>query len=262
CFFLTSCSSDKISNSQNASYIVKTLGVKKILNNNNMKIIGLLGGTGWSSTIDYYKLINQMVQKKLGGYHSAEIILKSIDYDDIMSNYGIDHQKTALILKDKLQGLSKLNPDCIIICCNSLHKYYDIVKNDLEIQVPVFHAIELTAKKLKSENYHNVLLLATKFTMEDGFFAQILDQNFIKVTVPNNQERNIIHQIHMELMQNNVTEKAKKYFNDLILKYKHLDAVILGCTELPLAITHENSVLPIIDPVVLQCESAVNYSLD
>ena len=121
-----------------------------------MKIIGLLGGTGWSSTIGYYTLLNKMVNAKLGGYHSAKIILSSIDYQDIMANYGVDHDATAAILKEELQKLLALKPDCFMICCNSLHKYYDMIKAALVPTIPVFHAVELTAKHLQEKGYNKV----------------------------------------------------------------------------------------------------------
>ncbi len=141
-----------------------------------MKIIGLLGGTGWSSTITYYTQLNELVHELLGGYHSAKIILKSIYYHDIMSTYGQDHEKTADLLQDELLDLLALNPDGIIICCNSLHKYYDMIKETFDHDIPVFHALELVAKHVKIQNYKKILLLATKFTMEDGFFAKKLEE--------------------------------------------------------------------------------------
>lgn len=227
-----------------------------------MKTIGLLGGTGWSSTIGYYKLLNEMVNERLGGYHSAKILLKSIDYHDIMSNYGKDHDKTAQLLRDELSELIALNPDCIIICCNSLHKYYDIIKDKLNSKIPVMHAVDLVAQYSKAQHYNKVLLLATKFTMEDGFFAKKLEQAGIKVIIPNQEERSEMQKIHGELMQNNASEKSKKYFQDLILKHKELDAVVLGCTEYSLVVSQENSALEIIDPVYLQAMRAVDYVLD
>ena len=107
-----------------------------------MKTIGLLGGTGWSSTIGYYALLNTLVNERLGGYHSAKIILKSIDYHDIMSTYGENHEHTAALLKAELLELIALKPDCIMICCNSLHKYYDMIKDGIHSPIPVFHAVE------------------------------------------------------------------------------------------------------------------------
>ena len=226
-----------------------------------MKLIGLLGGTGWSSTIGYYTLLNEMVNQRLGGYHSAKIVLKSIDYHDIMSNYGKNHDATAALLKAELLELIKLKPDCIIICCNSLHKYYDIISDELNSGIPVFHAVDLVAQHIKDQNYDKVLLLATKFTMEDGFFAKKLEKSGIQVVIPNQEEREEIQRIHGELMQNAVTQDSRNYFRDLISKHKDLEAVVLGCTEFTLVVDQKNSLLPIIDPVHLQALHAVNYAL-
>lgn len=226
-----------------------------------MKTIGLLGGTGWSSTIGYYTLLNEMVNERLGGYHSAKILLKSIDYHDIASNYGKDHEKVAAVLQAELSELIALKPDCIMICCNSLHKYYDMIQAKLSSEIPVFHAVDLVAQHIRDQRYKKVLLLATKFTMEDGFFATKLEQNCIEVIIPNQKERGEMQKIHDKLMQNIVSEDSKTYFRDLILKHQNLDAVVLGCTEYPLVVSRDNSALPIIDPVCLQTSAAVDFAL-
>ena len=226
-----------------------------------MKTIGLLGGTSWSSTISYYKLLNELVHERLGGDHSAKILLKSIDYHDIQSNYGKNHGEVARLLEQELLDLIALKPECIIICCNTLHKYYDIIKRNLNSTIPVFHALELVAAQIKKQHHKKVLLLATKNTMEDGFFAKKLEEYGIEVTIPNQKEMNEIHQIHNELMQDIVTQEARDYFKHLIATYKDLDAVVLGCTELPLAINKDNSLLPLIDPIYLQVRAAVDDAL-
>ncbi|MBS0584899.1 MAG: amino acid racemase [Verrucomicrobia bacterium] len=225
-----------------------------------MKTIGLLGGTGWSSTIQYYTLLNQLVHARLGGHHSAKILLKSIDYEALWSSYGND-QKASHLLEEELLGLIALKPDCIIICCNTLHKYYDMIKSRLNSSIPVMHAVDLVSEHAKEHEYRKLLLLATKFTMGDGFFAKKLQNAGIEVVIPTQAERNILAGIHDELMVNNVTPKAREYCRMLILQHNDLDAVVLGCTEYPLVIDETNSVLPIIDPVRLQTASAVNYAL-
>lgn len=226
-----------------------------------MKTIGLLGGTGWTSTIGYYTSLNQLVGERLGGYHSAKILLKSIDYHDIMINYGIYHDVVSTLLKNELSELIALEPDCIIICCNSLHKYYDLIKVELNTSIPVMHAVELVAKHLNSIDQRSALLLATKFTMEDGFFAETLQQHNISATLPDQSERERMDQIHAELMQNTVTQKSRDYFASLIKKYQSSGVVILGCTEYPLVVDSTNSVLPIVNPICLQVSAAVNYAL-
>lgn len=225
-----------------------------------MKTIGLLGGTAWSSTIGYYALLNQLVSERLGGYHSAKILLKSIDYHDIRVHYDTqDHERIAVLLRKELQGLIHYNPDCIIICCNTLHKYYDTIKHTLDSDIPVMHAIQLVAHHLKNNSQEKVLLLATKLTMEDGFFAKVLEEQGIQVFIPTLEEREKMQSIHSELMCNVVTQASKDYFTHLIEKHPHLDAVVLGCTEYPLVVNKNNSVLPVVDPVYLQVLAAVNY---
>lgn len=225
-----------------------------------MKTIGLLGGTGWSSTIGYYTLLNQLIHARLGGHHSAKILLKSIDYQDLWSSYGND-EKASHLLKEELEGLIALKPDCIIICCNTLHKYYDMISDQLNSSIPVMHAVDLVAQNAQERGYRKVLLLATQFTMEDGFFAKKLEKVGIEVVIPTQDERSILQGIHSQLMANNSTAEAREYFRMLILQHKDLDAVVLGCTEYPLVVDETNSVLPIIDPVRLQTSSAVDYAL-
>lgn len=227
-----------------------------------MKNIGLLGGTGWSSTIGYYTLLNQMVNERLGGFHSAEITLHSIDYHNIMANYGQDHEATATSLKKELQKLLTLKPDCFIICCNSLHKYYDMIKADLAPQIPVFHAVELTARHLQENEHKKILLLATKFTMEDGFFAKILENQGIEVVIPDEVDRNSIRDVHaQELMSNIISENGKKIFGDIIARYSNVDAVVSACTEFAMILETIKIDSPVIDPMYLQCAGAVDFAL-
>jgi aspartate racemase len=225
-----------------------------------MKTIGLLGGTGWSSTIGYYTLLNELVHQRLGGHHSAKILLKSIDYHDLWSSYG-DDQKASQLLREELAGLIALQPDCILICCNTLHKYYDKIKEQLDSDIPVMHAVDLVAEHARAHGYKKVLLLATKFTMEDGFFAKRLENAGIQVEIPAPQERTVLQDIHKQLMRNHVSADARVYCRELILKHKNLDAVVLGCTEYRMIVDETHSALPIIDPVILQTISAVNYAL-
>jgi len=226
-----------------------------------MKTIGLLGGTAWTSTVVYYRLLNELVAERLGGRHSAKILLKSVDYHDIMESYGKDSLSIAEALKRELSGLLAFKPDCFMVCCNSLHKYYDEVEADLGPIPPVLHAVKLVAQHAAQKHYKKVLLLATTFTMEDGFFARILESHGVEAVVPTPQERAGMKIIHQDLVQNIATEASRAWFSNLIASYKHLDAVVLGCTEYPLVVDASNSVLPIIDPMQLQVQHAVDYAL-
>ena len=226
-----------------------------------MKTIGLLGGTGWSSTIEYYRIINQLTHEKLGGHHSANIILKSIDYHYIMTAYSEKPEKIPSLLETELKGLLDLRPDTFMICCNSLHKFYDEIKDDLNLQIPIFHAIDLTKTYIKNKKIKRVLFLASKFTMDDGFFVKKLAEPSLEIIVPNLEQRNILHEIHLNLLQNKVNFLMRQQFQNIILANLPLEAVILACSEFSLLMGQSTSDFPIIDPMYLQCLEAVNYSL-
>jgi aspartate racemase len=137
-----------------------------------------------------------------------------------------------------------------------------MIKAQLASDIPVMHAIQLVADHLNTAGKKKVLLLATKFTMEDGFFSKILEDSGIRVEIPNEHERNKMQEIHAELMHNVVTQESRDYLSNLIANHKDLDAVILGFTEYPLVVDQDNSILPIVDPVYLQAITAVHYALD
>lgn len=208
----------------------------------------------------YYQRLNQLVQQKLGGYHSAPLLLKSIDYHTIKSCYQDGWDKIPALLKAEIDDFLLCKPDCLILCNNTLHKAYDLIADDLQLSIPFFHAVTLTAEYAQEQGYKNLLLLGTKFTMEDNFFTDKIKEKSLSVTVPSATEREEIQAIQSQLAQGHMDAAFTKYFSELIGRYTHLDAVILACTELPLAITAESSPLPIINPTELQCLAAVAYS--
>lgn len=226
-----------------------------------MKTIGLIGGTSWPSTIEYYRILNQLVSNKLGGFHSAKLLLKSIDYHDIKSSYAKDWNKIPALLKQEIQDFLPCKPDCLILCNNTLHKAFDSFSAQLGLSVPVFHAVNLTAEYALKMGYRNLLLLATKFTMEDEFFIKPLESSGLTVTIPNDSDRKKIQDIQSLLAQGVIKPEFIGQFRDIISRYENVNSVVLACTELPLAITAENCTLPIINPVVLQCEAAVKFAL-
>ncbi len=227
-----------------------------------MKTIGLLGGTSWSSTIGYYKLINELVHKRLGGYHSAKILLKSVDYNNIMIDHKKDEQKLEDLLFEELLNFTSLNPDCLIICSNSLYKYYDIVKHHLYTDVPVLHAIELVAKHIKNHKKKNALLLAIESILEDGYFAKVLEEQGINVVIPNKLQRSEIQKIVSEEPAKGILISASRaYFAELIKQYQQCDVVIVGSIEYQLLVDSDNSVVPVVDSVFLQAACAVEFAL-
>lgn len=160
-----------------------------------MKTIGLIGGMSWESTASYYQLINQGVKKRLGGYHSAKIILVSVDFAEIevLQRQG-DWQKTADILTTAAKSLEAAGADFFLICTNTMHKVASQVSN--AVNIPLLHIADATGKQLVSDKKTTIGLLGTKFTMQQGFYKdRLTNKFFIDVVVPTSVEQEIIHQV-------------------------------------------------------------------
>lgn len=224
-----------------------------------MKKIGILGGTSYPSTMLYYETLNKLYNTKFGDHHSCPIILYSIDYQDIKSKYNHDWENIPKLLENELRTLLSCNPYCIIIANNTLHKAFDVIKNNLNIEIPVFHIIELTKAYIHFKSYKNVLLLGTRFTMEDDYFKKPLIDSGINIIIPDDDERIKIQEIQTSVSAGNPVEKSQiEYFEMLNEKYADLDAFILGCTEIPVIYKHIGTKMNIIDTTILQCEKAMS----
>lgn len=227
-----------------------------------MKIIGLLGGASWVSTVEYYRLINKRVNERLGKQHSAKIVLNSMDYEEIKRYNYQNWGKIEEILMDEIIKLDNCNVDCILICNNTLHKALVNIESDLYIEAPIFHIVDCAGEYAQKNNFRKILLLGTKFTMEDGFYHKRLNKFGIDVVTPVEQERNEIQRITQEELSKELfTEKSKKWFQEIVKKYP-CDAVVVGCTELPLIIEQEDYKVPILNTLELHCEKAVSFSLN
>jgi len=227
-----------------------------------MKTIGLLGGASWVSTIEYYRQINKKVNQRLGKSHSAKIVLSSMDYAAIKHYNYQNWEKIGDILMDEILKLDSCNVDCILICNNTLHKAFDDIESHLYTATPIFHIVDCVGEYAQAKKYINLLLLGTKFTMENGFYHKKLEKFCMNITTPSEEERFEIQRITQEeLVKEKFTEKSKKWLQDVIKKYP-CDAVVVGCTELPLIIKQEDYDIPILNTLELHCEKAVNFSLE
>jgi len=227
-----------------------------------MKLIGLLGGKGWESTIEYYRFLNEQVAQKLGRNHSARIILYSPDYED-MKQFSYDEMKEkCVILKKELMELANCLPDCILLCNNTLHKAYDELRKDFSLSIPVLHIVELTGQRLKDTKMKRVLLLGTSFTMEDGFFEEGLKKYGITCVIPPKEARGAMQDIHDKLLLNGPNGSMKDWFKKLIIGYEgKVDAVLLACTELQLLIEQKDFSMPIVNTVEIHCTAAVHFAI-
>ena len=227
-----------------------------------MKMIGLLGGTSWSSTIEYYRILNHLAQEELGGFHSANLLLRSIDYHDIKSRYHEGWDEIPLLLQKEIEALIQLAPECLLICNNTLHKAFDRIEPDLQLSIPVFHIIDAVGRFAQRENLQHLLLLGTKFTMEDGFYQRRLEERFgLKVEIPTLQERIEIQAIQTQLARGILEQEFRSYFVNLLRSYSALDAIVLACTELPLAIHQSDVDVVLLNPIEQQCREAFEFAI-
>ena len=226
-----------------------------------MKTIGLLGGTSWPSTIEYYRILNELAQKKLGGFHSAKILLYSIDYHEIKSRYHSGWNEIPHLLRTELKKLIRLGPDCILIGNNTLHKAFDLIQTELTLSIPVFHIVDVTGQYAQMKKLENVLLLGTKYTMEDGFFQRKLEKYGLRVKIPDPDDRAEIQRIQSELAKGTINKSFHKAFRKIISKYPHLNAVVLACTEIPLVVKQNDFDIEIVNPTELQCRRAFEFAV-
>ena len=229
-----------------------------------MKTIGLLGGMSWESTASYYQAINQEIKAKLGGLHSAKIILNSVDFHDIET---LQHQgkwqETAEILRDAARSVEAGGAHCLLICTNTMHKVADEIEQ--AINIPILHITDSTAKALAQRGISKVGLLGTKFTMEQAFYKTRLTNSFgIDVLVPDAKERDDIHNIiYQELCLGEIKKASKSRYLEIInnLFAQGAQGVILGCTEIALLIKQEDTDVPLFDTTRLHAQAAVKFAL-
>ena len=227
-----------------------------------MKLIGVLGGTSWPSTMLPYRMLNEQVQKRLGGHRSARIVLYSIDYQAIKSRYHDGWNEIPELLKREVDTLLSFGPDCWMLANNTLHKAYDLIAPELGSDIPFFHAVRLTRDHLVRSGYRRVLLLGTQFTMEDGFYAAPLTAAGIEVEVPGLGDRQTLQGIQAQLSRGVVHAGFADSFRALLETYEAAgcQAVVTACTELPLVIDQTLTAMTVVDPLVLQCRACVQFA--
>ncbi|KMY32991.1 aspartate racemase [Lysinibacillus xylanilyticus] len=229
-----------------------------------MKTIGLIGGMSWESSVEYYRIINEEVKKRLGGLHSAKCLLHSVDFAEV-ERYQVrgEWDKAGKLLGDVALSLEKGGAEFIIICTNTMHKVIEYIEEKLNI--PILHIAEATAKQIKKSNINKVGLLGTKFTMEQDFYKSRIESNGIRVLVPNSSERDVVHKvIYDELCLGNIQQSSRDYYKKVIksLVDEGAEGIILGCTEIGLLVKQEDSEVPLFDTTVIHAIESVNTALD
>ncbi len=228
-----------------------------------MKTLGLIGGTGWISTAEYYRLINELVNKKLGGLNFADLFLYSFNYNVIYELYKEKkHPEIYQLVEDSANKLINSGAEGIVLCANTLHFY----ANDLEknISIPIIHIADATSKSILNFGLDKVGLLGTKTTMEEDFYRSRLNNNGIEVLIPDLEDRNFIHDsIFNELLKGIFKDETKLKILEIMNKLNDNGAngIILGCTEIPLIIKKEDSSLPLFDTTLIHAEAAADFAV-
>ena len=228
-----------------------------------MKTIGLIGGMSWVSTADYYRYINEMVQKRLGGVSSAEILLHSLNFDPIEHLQVTDDWDTmGSILANSALKLERAGADCVLICTNTMHKVAPVV--EAVLKVPLIHIADATAAAVKAESKRSIGLLGTRYTMESAFLRERIEENGLEVIIPNANERTVIHNIiYNELVKNVFTDESRDAYVRIIeaLEARSAQAMLLACTEIPMLVKQTDTSVPLIDPTYIHAKAAVEFAL-
>ena len=228
-----------------------------------MKTIGLLGGMSWESTIPYYRIINEEVKNRLGGLHSAKIVLYSVEFDEIEKCQSSgDWEKSGRILGRAAQGLEAAGADFILICTNTMHKVAPQIAS--MIKIPVIHIADATADALKQCGISRVGLLGTRYTMTQDFYKKRLAERGFEVLIPGEEDIETVNSvIFEELCRGVIREGSREKFKEIIEKLKDdgAEAVILGCTEIGLLIRQSDVSVPVFDTTVIHAKRAAQLAL-
>lgn len=224
----------------------------------------MIGGLSWESSQVYYQILNEKVNEALGGFHSAQCILESVDFGEIEKLQSKDDWETMdKHMVEAAKNLENAKAELIILCTNTMHLCSDAIINNVDI--PFLHIARETAKRIKADGLDKVLLLGTKFTMERDFFKDILQDEFgIEVSVPTGEDSAQVHNIiYQELVHRTINVQSKKVYQQIISKMikEGAEGVILGCTEIPLLIKASDVAIPIFDTTRIHAEAAVQFAL-
>ena len=229
-----------------------------------MKIIGLLGGMSWESTVPYYRLINESVKEHLGGLHSAQLILYSVDFQEIerLQHTG-DWVAAGALLAQAAQALERAGAEFLILCTNTMHKVASAI--EAAVKIPLLHIADPTAAEIKRAGFKKAGLLGTRFTMEQDFYrARLEELHGLQVLTPCPADQTIVHDIiYEELCLGEIKPSSRSEYRRIMAKLKAdgAQAIILGCTEITLLVDQTDAELPLFDTTRLHALHAAEWAL-
>ncbi len=234
-----------------------------------MKIIGLIGGVSWVSTVEYYRFMNKMVQDELGGLHSAKILMYSIEFGDFSKEERLadrgNWEPIRKTMVDAAQRLKLGGADFIIIGSNTMNSLAEYIEQN--VKIPVLSIVDAVGEAVHKSRIKTVALLATKFTMEQNFYKEKLEKKYgLKVVIPNKTEREYINDvIFNELCADKFYDKSREGYIRIVerlVKQEGVEGVILGCTEIPLLLGEKDVSVPVFDSTKIHSEAAVKLALN
>jgi aspartate racemase len=227
-------------------------------------VIGLIGGMSWESTVPYYRHINEAIKERLGGLHSAKVILYSVDFHDIERlQHSGDWEAAGILLADAARALESAGADFLVLCTNTMHKVAPAI--EAAVRIPLFHIADPTAGEIKKAGFSVVGLLGTRFTMEQEFYKDRLRKRHgLQVLIPREPDREIIHRvIYEELCLGKIVEESRSECRRIIadLVGQGTQAIILGCTEISLLVGQQDSAVPLFDTTIIHARKAAERAL-
>jgi aspartate racemase len=229
-----------------------------------LKVIGLIGGMSWESTVPYYRQINETVKERLGGLHSAKIVLYSVDFHEVEKlQHSGDWKAAGELLAGASRALESAGADFLVLCTNTMHKVVPAI--EAAVRIPLFHIVDPTAAEIKAAGFTTVGLLGTRFTMEQDFYVDRLrDRHGLHVLVPEPKDREVVHRIiYEELCLGRILETSRAEYRRVMaaLVSRGVQAIILGCTEIALLVGAEDSTVPLFDTTAIHARKAAEGAL-
>jgi aspartate racemase len=226
--------------------------------------IGLIGGMSWESSAEYYRIINQEMNRRLGGVHSAQCLMHSLDFEEIkrLQHEG-DWDRLATEMTAAAVRLERGGADFIVLCTNTMHRLADAIS--ASVSIPLLHIADPTAGRIKAAGLERIGLLGTAFTMEQDFYkGRLHERHGLEVIVPDEDDRRIVHEIiYKELVLGHVRPESRQAYRAIIARLveRGAQAVILGCTEIMLLVSEEDSAVPLFDTTTIHAVAAVDWAL-
>ena len=230
-----------------------------------MRTIGLIGGMSWESTVPYYRQINEAIKERLGGLHSAKLVLYSVDFHEIERlQHSGDWDAAGRVLADAARALEAAGADFLVLCTNTMHKVAQAI--EVAASIPLLHIADPTAAQIKQAGHGIVGLLGTRFTMEQAFYRERLhERHGLRVVVADTRDREIVHRvIYEELCLGVVKVESRAEYQRILrgLASQGAQAVILGCTEISLLVSQQDSAVPLFDTAAIHARAAAEMALE